>query len=535
MTLSVLGGCLIFFQGLQRSVILYPAMPQEDRSNATFIDTSFGSAQRRANERDVETKSVENFPPQSSPVATSDASKERGPVFENLDIERIEIEKKLNTFLDRPHAIVYEELRQGAPHPRLDEMYNAHERSCKKPNSISTTSTPMPREDIVSLGIPEVVAAGYRYFANEEYLATLAPTEQEQMRRAMHLIENRFFDSAADLLSSSASSVEPVHQKQLDELVAACRVAEKKETDRYQMILEIQDRLYAILEDAYPDRADAIQQRRLTERILQTGKLVGELRPVIEVVKEEGSTTTKHRGVSKPMLGLFELEIDGVMHERKAVVKFEMSDRYLRPGVSAGSGPMREVVGALHSVAFGLDNIPAVTIRQLNDAGMVSVHERVDARSCDRAKDWYKTAGEAFEHTVALMAAEDFLVYRTDGAPRNLLIKDGALIKIDCGADMPSVHYSPRSSAPLYHMQGKPIPSSVRETLQAYLNSSLPAVFEQAIKQLPENMDSYLDGYRKRLTELVHKETFPAYEQTWARDFHNTAFLEAHASKAAAA
>ena len=438
----------------------------------------------------------------------------------HIEIDEVEIGQLLHDFLQRPFRRVYEDLRNGAPHPRWDQMHNS---------SLSKLNKPWPtREDIVARSLPEQVCVPYKMLVKAEMNQSLEASVSKQLKVAINQIENRFFEEASKNLHLIIPFLPEILQETARKLEIATDEARWMEEARHQELLHQQEALYAHLETSYPERAKEIQRRRLVERVMREGHLIDEPQPFTLQIMVGGHISTQQVGNSKPMIATFELDVDGKIERVSTIIKFEISDLYTRPGVSPGSGPMREVVGAIHATALGVD-IPPVTLRQLEGYGRVSVHERVEAESCRRQQDWYKTESARFNKAMALMAMEDHLVFRLDGASRNLLLRDDRLYKIDCGSDIPSTGNRWKNSAPLYMKQEEPVPDEVIRVVKAYAESPAKEIFKTAVRQLPENMNAYLLDYEDRLAKSLSLTAYPKYPLSKPQeiDFADPSFIEA--------
>lgn len=288
---------------------------------------------------------------------------------------------------------------------------------------------------------------------------------------------------------------------------------ERSEREREEALFALQAELYEMIAKAHPGRAPELARRRRTEEILRHGSPVGELVPLIP--------TQNHAGA--PFKVTFEHEGE----TREAVVKFAFSERCSREGLTPGNGQWREVAGAVHALAFGLE-APAVVARRSAQFGDATIMELVDGQSCVQKNDWFLGSDGELRPELWAMAIDEYLKMRTDGAPRNIIeTSDGRLVPVDHGSDLPSDPNTPVSSVALYLMRdsNQTVSHSLVAQILAFAESAELGIFRRMIALFPEDMSGYLTAYDERIGQLVRtygvsslEPYFPTYD-TKRKDF----------------
>jgi hypothetical protein len=168
--------------------------------------------------------------------------------------------------------------------------------------------------------------------------------------------------------------------------------------------------LSALVTSAFPERAQAEQERALVEEALR--------RPIVEA-------GPIGKGVSGALAARFE---DG----SKAVYKPRSRETAIREGVRPGTFAMREWLGAQIDRATGLDVVPATILRD-GPEGMGSMQEWKEGKSPTSDLSfmiaWEK---QAKPEALARLTAYDRLTGQTDRKGDNFLVEeDGDLDAID--------------------------------------------------------------------------------------------------------
>jgi hypothetical protein len=419
---------------------------------------------------------------------------------------------------------LFQRLSQGERHPRWDALV-AQERLWtvqQHPGEAIPT-----RVDVLSKFLPAEVQPLYRF------LDTQGET------RLCSLVQNGFYKEAKRGLEQFAASLSSIDREHLPEFIQALQATDQKgreqqrhmEYTRQLMYDEIFKALESSRDPKDMERKARLLERQQTEKILREGQ-VKEVRSflfrLVRLDKTTGEQVVQEveaGGVTKPMLATVELEVDGEMEKREVVVKLGFSELFLRPGITPGSGPMREVLGAMHSMAFGTDNVPPVVIRELDDYGIVSLHALLpgvttisDIEPGHVFKSDTKEGMKEIESAAQMTAAEDVVMGRSDGhTDNNLVGRDGSLHRIDFGLEFSSEaeevkfrsHWADTT-------QDQQIEPAVVTQLRAFANSSLRQLFYQALDMLPEDgMEAYKVFHNTRLTRLLSRETFPDPQKRW--------------------
>lgn len=419
-----------------------------------------------------------------------------------------EADRRAVSFVSQPPEELQTRLRKGARHPRFETMINNLWADVVK-------SEPLKEEAVrLAVVVPKTL--------KDIYVALRKRSRDEEIQKIVNQLENGFFVEAAQGFEALAARADKKNQPSLLETAEKCRTEGDRTKERFGRLQHLGERLLELVEQEFPERAVEMQMRKKTERILREGT-ISELRPFVQrVINENGVERVLYSGASKPMCGMAELEIDGVVERREVMVKYANAERYLRRGVLPGSGVMREAILTMHGLAIGAKNTPVVILRNDAERGAYSVHEFIDAQSCalPTMRDWHRNPSTPLEDQIVLGAIEDHLLDRLDGEVRNLLLKGDALSRIDFGVDFPAtLEAAERCSALLFYVQDKILTAAQLERLKTFNESERKKLFQQAVGLLPENMDGALERYEARLTQLLAEQKLPPYDPKWRQDF----------------
>lgn len=419
-----------------------------------------------------------------------------------------EADRRAIVFVSKDPASLQTQLRNGARHPRFESMANSLWADTVGREPIGAEAKRL--ETIVPTSLREV------------YLGLRRQKKDEWKQRIANQLENGFFAEAAEGLEMLAERAPEEDRSSLHEKAKKCRTESEKTKERFEQLQQLGEQLLELVEQEFPERQEEMRERKKTERILREG-VISQLSPFVQrVIDENGEERVLYSGASKPMRGVVELEIDGVVERREVMVKYANAERYLRRGVLPGSGVVREVILTMHSLAMGAENVPAVVLKNDDEHGAYSVHEFIDARSCalPTTRDWHRNPSPPLEDQIVLGAIEDHLLDRLDGEVRNLLLKDDRLSRIDFGVDFPAaLETAERCSALLFYVQDKMLTARQLERLKRFNESERKNLFRRAVELLPEKMNGALERYEARLTQLLGEQKLPPYDATWRQNF----------------
>ncbi|OGQ92423.1 MAG: hypothetical protein A2284_07465 [Deltaproteobacteria bacterium RIFOXYA12_FULL_61_11] len=278
----------------------------------------------------------------------------------------------------------------------------------------------------------------------------------------------------------------------------------------------------AAIKAAHPERVAQLDRRREIEVAFMYGEIVSPPVPLFRTPK--GNSGSPHVAV--------------VSHEGKrhrAIIKFGFSERFSRSGVVAGNGYWREVSGAMHAVGMGVD-APAVVSRRLDRYGPATLMEFLDGSSCEMVSNWFTDSDRRIHPEIFNIAANDWLTWRTDGAPRNLVTTiENTIAVIDFGSDFSTDLTVALSSAALYLVSklDYEIPEEVRQCVREWGRSTERQIFDQIFALAPEDMSGYRRAYEVRLAQMLaafdtmdRRIAFPPYSVSFRKDFGREFFLE---------
>lgn len=524
---TALGGLLRDLGGIERAVIEVP--PSEQRKDGFAVDpTAFADAvearlavlvpfvggEIAGTARNQIARFREMIEERNLPDADMilDASFEENFRTLELDIHKTEAlmeylaleTSAVPSFLREAPVDLHRRLREGMEHPsfRLEPTFRQFE-AYKR----DATDLPNP-DDIASKYVSERARPAYR---------VLASIEGPDARRAANQLLSGFYEEAAGSMEALVG-----RHPDLAALIAGAREAGKEERARADRLAEKARELYdAILDDPEArGRHESLRRRMEREEAFRDGEITA-MRPL----GSKGDASAVVTGSYSPVWA-------SISHKGKtyeAVVKFDMADRWTRAGVSPGTSSLRETVGALGQVAMGNDRAPAVVSRNTEQYGRVTVMDFVPAESCNVVQEWYLRPDNTLHEDIPMIAARDFLIHRSDGAPRNLLVEDGHLLPIDFGSDFssPAEREGADYSSSAHFLMEVFRPSAGRELL-AFLDrwESSPArrAFEEAVGLLPEDMTGFGESMQDRIGQLRSAlgnppYRFPAYPSDARKDF----------------
>jgi len=400
-------------------------------------------------------------------------------------------------------------LREGARHPR----YLA-ETLLRQNEGIRDGRPPVSPNDVLRDSLPESCRAAFSALTSDRV--------PERASRAAMAAINQISSRSYPQAMRSAEGVLAAWPDAPEEIRTLPKVLVEQERDersREQRLYALQGEMYESIVAAHPERRGEIERRRRTEEIFRLGNLVGSIEPVLP--------TQSHSGAP------FKVVLEHMGETRVAVVKFAFAERYGREGVMPGNGHWREVAGAMHAFAFGLD-APAVVARRTEGFGEVTVMELVDGRSCNQEDGWFLGADGFLRPELGPMAVEEYLKFRTDGAPRNnMLTADKRIVPIDHGSDMPSDPDVAMGSVALFLMadSGDTVTAELQDRVRAWAASPERRAFEELVGLFPEDMSRYLAAYGRRIDALIatfgqgQEPLYPRYRPIDHKDF-GTRFLD---------
>lgn len=394
-------------------------------------------------------------------------------------------------------------LRGGVRHPRY-----VAETLMRQNGDIRDGRTPVSPNDVLRDALPESLRSAFDALESERIPEDFSAAARVVGNHLTNRMYPQAIQSIGDLLGNWTDAPEEIRA-----LPKALVERERDDVAREERLFALQGEMYASMVEAHPERREEIERRRRTEEIFRLGNLVGEIVPVL----------SSQTNSSAP----FKVTLEHNGEQRVGVVKFAFAERYAREGVTPGNGHWREVAGAMHAFAFGLE-APAVVARRTEGFGEVTVMELLDGKSCNLEDGWFLGEDGFLRPDLGPMAIEEYLKFRTDGAPRNIVrTKDGRLVPIDHGSDIPSDPDVAMGSVALYAMSdsGDTIPDELQDRVRAWAASPERKVFERVVALFPEEMGQYLAAYNGRIDALIatfdqgQEPLYPRYRPIDHRDF----------------
>ncbi|OGL99543.1 hypothetical protein A2501_04230 [Candidatus Uhrbacteria bacterium RIFOXYC12_FULL_57_11] len=379
---------------------------------------------------------------------------------------------------------------------------------------------PTSPASIIRSSLPESLRNGYDVLIS----ARIPSGVLVQADRVVQQMRNQFFTEAANSLNEvlDAVSGNTGVVADLRDLSAMLSEEEQKEAARFEGMFRLQGEMYDAIKAAHPERVAQLDRRREIEVAFMYGEIVSPPVPLFRTPK--GNSGSPHVAV--------------VSHEGKrhrAIIKFGFSERFSRSGVVAGNGYWREVSGAMHAVGMGVD-APAVVSRRLDRYGPATLMEFLDGSSCEMVSNWFTDSDRRIHPEIFNIAANDWLTWRTDGAPRNLVTTiENTIAVIDFGSDFSTDLTVALSSAALYLVSklDYEIPEEVRQCVREWGRSTERQIFDQIFALAPEDMSGYRRAYEVRLAQMLaafdtmdRRIAFPPYSVSFRKDFGREFFLE---------
>lgn len=427
-------------------------------------------------------------------------------------------------FLKRDPETLCQELRAGSEHPR-----NRLEIAYTQLGAIES-GEPLPSsDDVLASYVSDRARAAFRLLRSERIPAS----ERAEADRASNQLVNGAYAEAARtvealrarLAGGEAGGIDV--SRELEATAAEILEAGRDELARPELIASKAREYYAatLLDRAEAGRHKSIRERRELESRFRDWKIIG-IRPM----EDRDNPAATVRDSNAPVWVVLE-DPGNPGKEIGAVMKFDLSDRWTRNGVTPGSESLRETVGALAQVAMGNDRAAATVSRMTEEYGRVTIMDFVHGKPCQRADDWYARKDGSVKPDLIMLAVRDFIIRRSDGAPRNLVADDDLVVPIDFGSDFGSPgSRAPKDYSSAAHFVLDKLGISAGEDAIAFLDgwesSRGRTSLAEAAALLPEDMTGFLESMDRSVAELKTvlanpPHRFPPYPEDARRDFGN--------------